>query len=51
MMKAICEIKRASEEVINALIAMGALYVDETGIHAGEPGVYPKTRNIPASDR
>lgn len=33
---------RASESTIKALINIGALYLDETGIHASEPGIYPK---------
>lgn len=39
--------KMASESTVNALISIGALYVDETGIHANEPGIYPKKEKIP----
>lgn len=40
-------IKKASEETINFLISIGALYMNETGIHANEPGIYPKQEKIP----
>lgn len=39
-MKYIGEVKRANESTIQKLVKIGALYVDETGIHAGAPGVY-----------
>lgn len=37
----------ASEDIIKFLISTGALYVDEDGIHASKPGVYPKKEEIP----
>lgn len=40
-------VKQASESTINTLISIGTLYVGETGTHANEPGVYPKTEEIP----
>lgn len=39
--------KRANKSIIKALMLIGALYVDETGIHANEPGIYPKKEKIP----
>lgn len=48
-MSCIGEIRRASEATIKALIAIGALYVDDTGIHASEPGIYSKEEST--SDR
>ena len=39
-MRYIGEVKRAEESTIKALIVIGALYVDDTGIHASEPGTY-----------
>lgn len=44
-MRHIIDAERASEATIKALVAIGALYVDDTGIHAGEPGVYPKEKS------
>lgn len=44
-MSCIGEIKRASEVTIMALVAIGALYVDDTGIHASEPGIYSKEKS------
>lgn len=35
-------IKRANENIINYLIKIGALYTDDDGIHASNPGIYPK---------
>lgn len=37
----------ASEGTIKELISMGVLYIDEDGIHANEPGIYPKKEEIP----
>ena len=48
-MSCIGEIKRASEATIMALVAIGALYVDDTGIHASEPGTYSNKEST--SDR
>lgn len=48
-MSCIGEIKRASEVTIMALVAIGALYVDDTGIHASEPGTYSNKEST--SDR
>lgn len=39
-----CSFPQASKETINALISIGALYVDETGIHSSDPGIYPKNK-------
>lgn len=39
-MKYIVNIVRANESTIQKLVEIGALYVDETGIHDGAPGVY-----------
>lgn len=39
-MKYIVNIARANEATIQKLVEIGALYIDETGIHAGTPGVY-----------
>lgn len=38
---------KASDDVVNVLVSIGALYKDETGIHANEPGIYPKKEEIP----
>lgn len=46
MIKLSSLMERANERTIKALISIGALYVDESGIHANEPGTYPK-RKIP----
>lgn len=32
--------ERASESMVKFLLSIGALYTDETGIHASEPGIY-----------
>ena len=32
--------ERASESMVEFLLSIGALYVDESGIHASEPGIY-----------
>lgn len=32
----------ASESMVEFLLSIGALYVDENGIHASEPGIYRK---------
>lgn len=42
----------STSKILNASLArylteIGALYVDETGIHANEPGIYPKKQEIP----
>lgn len=34
--------KRASVETIMWLVSTGALYINETGIHANEEGIYNK---------
>ena len=47
MIKLPAGMKQVSNYVVSLLIAIGALYVDETGIHANEPGVYPKKEEIP----
>ena len=39
------EVKRADEAMVKALIAIGALYVDDDGIHANESGIYPKKKS------
>lgn len=44
-MNYIGEVKRADGVIIKALVAIGALYVDDTGIHASEPGIYPKEKS------
>ena len=46
--KLACSFPQASKETINALITIGAIYVDRTGIHASNPGIYPQNVNIPA---
>lgn len=38
---------QASEETVKYLMEIGAIYADETGIHANEPGIYPKKEEIP----
>lgn len=40
-------VKKANRKTIRYLIGIGALYVDNTGIHANEPGIYPKKEEIP----
>lgn len=32
--------ERASEIMVKFLLSIGALFTDETGIHASEPGIY-----------
>lgn len=44
-------VSRASAETVLALMVMGALQVGEDGLKASEPGIYPRTENIPATDR
>lgn len=39
--------ERANDSMINFLITIGALYVDETGIHANGIGIYSKKEEIP----
>lgn len=34
--------ERASENMVEFLLSIGALYTDEIGIHASEPGIYRK---------
>lgn len=48
-MNYIGEVKRADGVIIKALVAIGALYVDDTGIHASEPGTYSNKEST--SDR
>lgn len=48
-MRYIGEVKRAEEATIKALIMIGALYIDDTGIHANEPGIYSNKEST--SDR
>lgn len=40
-------VKKAIGKTVRYLIEIGALYVDENGIHANEPGIYPKKEEIP----
>lgn len=40
-------IPKVNKKVMKYLIKIGALYVDETGIHANNPGIYPKKEQIP----
>lgn len=47
MIKLPLEMKKASRKTVRYLIGIGALYVDEAGIHANEPGIYPKKEEIP----
>lgn len=42
MLKIPFEMERASESMVEFLLSIGALYVDENGIHANEPGIYRK---------
>lgn len=42
MIKFLIEVNRTSEKVVEYLIDIGALYVDNNGIHASEQGIYPK---------
>lgn len=51
MLKLPLSSKRASEETVKVLVSIGALYVDEKGIHASEPGIYTAKENIPANGR
>ena len=39
-MKNVFAIPRASECTIKYIVLTGAIYIDETGIHANEPGIY-----------
>lgn len=48
MIKLLVRAEAASENAIKALVNVGALYVNETGIHASDPGAYPKKGSIPA---
>ncbi len=42
----------ASEEIVKVLVEIGALYMDETGIHASNPGIYPKKKiSLPMTDK
>ena len=43
-MRYMVKVERADESLIKTLVAIGALYIDETGIHAGEPGNYPNKK-------
>ena len=43
-MKYIGNITRADEATINNLVEIGALYIDDTGIHASAPGIYQKKK-------
>lgn len=45
MIKHIGAIERASEATIMELVEIGALNIDDTGIHASEPGIYPKEKS------
>lgn len=47
MIKLPSKMKKASRKMVRYLMGIGALYVDETGIHANEPGIYPKRQEIP----
>lgn len=40
MLKIPFGIERASESMVEYLLSIGALFTDETGIHANEPGIY-----------
>jgi hypothetical protein len=40
MIRFILGVKRAKGNVVKALVSIGALYIDETGIHANKPGIY-----------
>ena len=35
---------RADELTVKTLIALGVLYINESGIHTNEPGIYPKPK-------
>lgn len=39
---------KASKETVNTLLSIGALYKDDTGIHANKDGEYRVKENIPA---
>lgn len=47
MIKLPSEMKKASRKTVRYLMGIGALHMDETGIHANEPGIYPKKQEIP----
>lgn len=47
MLKIPFGIERASERMVKFLLFIGALHIDETGIHANDPGMYPKKIKIP----
>lgn len=49
MLKIPFETERASESMVEFLLSIGALYADENGLHASEPGIYPKQN--PHTDR
>ena len=49
MIKHIGVIERASESTIMELVEIGALNIDDTGIHASEPGTYSNKEST--SDR
>lgn len=38
--------ERTREETIKMLVSIGALYIDENGLHASDPGVYPKRKGL-----
>lgn len=40
MLKIPFGIERASESMVEFLLSIGALFTDENGIHASEPGIY-----------
>lgn len=40
-------VKKSNGKTVKYLIRIGALCVDDTGIHANEPGIYPKKEEIP----
>lgn len=42
MIKLLIESQIASERVVEYLINVGALYIDNNGIHASDPGIYPQ---------
>lgn len=42
----------ASEEIVKVLVEIGALYMDETGVHASNAGIYPKKKIfLPMTDK
>lgn len=46
-MDTIVKTQKARECLIQSLAKINALYIDETGIHANEPGIYPRQKEIP----